>query len=61
MYFKTLITKSILVSSLLLVSSPAIAQTIQDKPNPNLDRFPQPIPNPQPLPTEEPTISPPQM
>ncbi|MGF1673364.1 MAG: ShlB/FhaC/HecB family hemolysin secretion/activation protein [Rivularia sp. (in: cyanobacteria)] len=61
MYFKTLITKSILVSSLLLLSSPAIAQTPQDKPNPNLDRFPQPIPNPQPLPTEEPTISPPQM
>jgi len=61
MYFKTLITKSILVSSLLLLSSPAIAQTLQDKPNPNLDRFPQPIPNPQPLPTEEPNISPPQM
>ncbi|MBE9211473.1 ShlB/FhaC/HecB family hemolysin secretion/activation protein [Plectonema cf. radiosum LEGE 06105] len=61
MYFKTLITKSILVSSLLLLSSPAIAQTPQDKPNPNLDRFPQPIPNPQPLPTEEPTISPPEV
>ncbi|MGB3637772.1 MAG: ShlB/FhaC/HecB family hemolysin secretion/activation protein [Rivularia sp. (in: cyanobacteria)] len=58
---------SLFASFVFLLSSPAIAQTLpvqrlQDKPNPNIDRFPQPVPTPQPLPpNEEPTISPPQL
>ncbi|MUG91341.1 BamA/TamA family outer membrane protein [Scytonema sp. UIC 10036] len=53
---------------LLLVASPAQAQTLPvppgDKPNPNIDRFPQPLPTPQPLPPRDsqpiiPTPSPP--
>jgi hemolysin activation/secretion protein len=47
------------------LSSPVIAQTTPpipsgNKPNPNIERFPQPLPTPQPLPpSEQPTISPP--
>lgn len=55
-------------SCLLLVTSPVIAQTPPisgaEKPNPNRDRFPQPLPTPQPLPSGDtppiiPTPSPP--
>jgi hemolysin activation/secretion protein len=58
------VTFQLIGSYFILVASPVIAQTSPipagNKPNPNIERFPQPLPTPQPLPpSEEPTISPP--
>ncbi|MGV0024471.1 ShlB/FhaC/HecB family hemolysin secretion/activation protein [Phormidesmis priestleyi] len=46
------------ILAVFAVSAPTIAQTELPKPNPNLDRFPQPIPSPQPLPPsdQQPTL-----
>ena len=44
-------------SGLLLLTAPVVAQTLPSdplRPNPNLDRFPQPLPLPQPLPPRTP-------
>ncbi|MBW4605334.1 MAG: ShlB/FhaC/HecB family hemolysin secretion/activation protein [Calothrix sp. FI2-JRJ7] len=71
MYHKSLLSlyrieiSSLFLIFLFLFPSPTIAQTVpvqtlQDKPNPNIDRFPQPVPSPTPLPENEaPTILPP--
>ncbi|WP_154655947.1 hypothetical protein [Fortiea contorta] len=51
-----------IVVGLLLIALPVLAQTSPilsaDKPNPNSDRFPQPLPSPQPLPPKESPILP---
>lgn len=52
---RQVITK--VIPGLLLMTTPVLAQTLPSnplRPNPNLDRFPQPLPTPQPLPPSEP-------
>jgi hemolysin activation/secretion protein len=57
------LTPKLIASFSLLIASPVFAQTSPvppgDKPNPNRDRFPQPLPTPQPLPQDDtPLIAP---
>ncbi|MBW4525331.1 MAG: ShlB/FhaC/HecB family hemolysin secretion/activation protein [Phormidium tanganyikae FI6-MK23] len=52
---------SVLLSILALsLVSPALSNSKSQllRPNPNVDRFPQPIPTPQPLPTDPPALTP---
>lgn len=51
---------STILLSILAVTPPGWSnpQSQLPRPNPNTDRFPQPIPTPQPLPTDSPTVTP---
>ncbi|MEM7557051.1 MAG: POTRA domain-containing protein, partial [Cyanobacteria bacterium P01_A01_bin.84] len=58
-----LLTLNLIVGSLLLTSLPVAAQTSPipttgNESNPNIDRFPQPLPKPSPLPPEDKPIIP---